>query len=260
MTRIYVFANQKGGVGKTTTALNLAAYLAASDQRVLLVDLDPQANATSSLGIEKNSVAGGVYEALVNDIKPSEYVLHSPKLKLALLPAAPALAGAEIELVGMLARESRLRKALASLESLYDYILIDCPPSLGLLTLNGLVAAKSGVIIPVQCEYLALEGLGQLTHTLSRVRSALNPNLTIRGVVMTMYDGRTSLSAQVAVEVKKHFPGQVFKAMIPRSVRLAEAPSHGLPISAYAPNSPGGLAYQALAQELLRGDSHAEGD
>lgn len=255
MARIIAIANQKGGVGKTTTAINLAAYVAQANQRVLLVDLDPQANATSSLGIDKNRVAGGVYEALINDSKPSEYVLHSPKLKLALLPASPALAGAEIELVGMLAREHQLRKALTTLETLYDYVLIDCPPSLGLLTLNGLVAAKSGVIIPVQCEYLALEGLGQLTHTISRVRTALNPQLAIRGVVMTMHDSRTTLADQVVVEVRKHFPGKVFKAMIPRSVRLAEVPSHGLPISAYAPNSPGGLAYKALAHELLKGDS-----
>ena len=160
----------------------------------------------------------------------------------------------EVELVGLLARESQLRKTLAPSEAGYDYILIDCPPSLGLLTLNGLVAARSGVIIPVQCEYLALEGLGQLTHTLSRVRSALNPQLVIRGLVMTMFDARASLSAQVVKEVHKHFPGKVFRAIIPRSVRLAEAPSHGLPISAYAPSSPGGLAYCALAEELLKGD------
>jgi chromosome partitioning protein len=254
MTRIYALVNQKGGVGKTTTAINLAAYLAALNQRVLLVDLDPQANATSSLGVDKNKVKHGVYEALINEANASDLVLHSPQLKMALLPSSPALAGAEVELVGLLAREGQLKRALVSAEPNYDYILIDCPPSLGLTTLNGLVAAKNGVIIPVQCEYLALEGLGQLSHTISRVRAALNPQLVIRGVVMTMYDGRASLSQQVVAEVKKHFPGKVFGAIIPRSVRLAEAPSHGLPISAYAPNSPGGLAYKMLAEEVLKGD------
>lgn len=260
MTRTYAFVNQKGGVGKTTTAINLAAYLAALGQRVLLVDLDPQANATSSLGIDKQKVNGGVYEALVNEAPANEQVLHSPELKLALLPSSPALAGAEVELVTMLARENQLRKALAPTEAHYDYILIDCPPSLSLLTLNGLVAARSGVIIPVQCEYLALEGLGQLTHTLSRVRSALNPQLVIRGLVMTMFDGRANLAEQVVKEVHKHFPGKVFRAIIPRSVRLAEAPSHGLPISAYAPSSAGGVAYQALAEELLKGDTGRQVD
>jgi len=254
MTRIYTLVNQKGGVGKTTTAVNLAAYLAALGQRVLLVDLDPQANATASLGVDKTKVVGGVYEALVHEIPPGDNVLHSPQLKFALLPSAPALAGAEVELVSMLARENQLRKALEKVNSHYDYILIDCPPSLGLLTVNGLVAARSGVVIPVQCEYLALEGLSQLTNTIARVRSALNPHLVMRGLVMTMYDGRASLAQQVVKEVQKHFPGKVFKAIIPRSVRLAEAPSYGLPICLYAPNSPGALAYQALAEELLKGD------
>ena len=253
MARIYALVNQKGGVGKTTTAVNLSAYLAMFGQRVLLVDLDPQANATSSLGINKQKVKGGVYESLIGEALPNDNILHSPQLKLALFPASPALAGAEVELVNELAREGRLRKALAAIESLYDYILIDCPPSLGLLTLNALAAAR-GVIIPVQCEYLALEGLGQLTHSIARVRSALNAHLVIRGVVMTMYDGRASLSAQVVAEVQKHFQGKVFKASIPRSVRLAEAPSHGLPISVYAASSPGGVAYRALAEELLKGD------
>jgi len=257
VARIYTLVNQKGGVGKTTTAINLSAYLARLGQRVLLVDLDPQANATSSLGMDKTKVVGGVYDALVNSgsAPPREQVLHSPQLKLALLPASPALAGAEVELVSMLARENQLRNALAALEANYDYILVDCPPSLGLLTLNGLVAAREGVIIPVQCEYLALEGLGQLTNTVARVRAALHPGLRVRGLVMTMYDARASLSAQVVAEVAKHFPGKVFKAIIPRSVRLAEAPSHGLPISLYAPNSTGALAYQALAEELLEGDA-----
>jgi chromosome partitioning protein len=260
MTRIYALANQKGGVGKTTTAINLAAYLAAAGQRVLLVDLDPQANATSSLGVDKSRVEGGVYAVLIGGAPLGDNVLHSPELRMAFLPASPALAGAEVELVGVLARESQLRRALGDLDALYDYVLIDCPPSLGLLTLNGLVAARSGVIIPVQCEYLALEGLGQLTHTLGRVRAALNPQLVVRGLVLTMYDGRTSLAQQVVAEVRRHFPGKVFEAIIPRSVRLAEAPSHGRPILAYAPRSPGGLAYQALAEEVLKGDNLRGGD
>jgi chromosome partitioning protein len=253
MTRVYALVNQKGGVGKTTTAVNLAAYLARLGQRILLVDLDPQANATSSLGINKQNVKGGVYASLIGDGKLNDSVLHSPQLKLALFPASPALAGAEIELVNELARETRLRKALVASEPLYDYILIDCPPSLGLLTLNALAAAR-GVIIPVQCEYLALEGLGQLTNSIARVRAALNSHLVIRGVLMTMFESRTSLSAQVVAEVQKHFPGKVFSTIIPRNVRLAEAPSHGLPISVYAPSSAGGAAYQALAEELLKGD------
>jgi len=258
MARTYTLVNQKGGVGKTTTAISLAAYLALLGQRVLLVDLDPQANATSSLGIDKQKVGGGVYEVLINGDAPSAHILQSAKLKLALLPASPALAGAEVELVNALAREQQLRAGLKSIEAQYDYVLIDCPPSLGLITLNGLVAARHGVIIPVQAEYLALEGLGQLAHTITRVRGALNANLTIRGVVVTMYDGRTQLSQQVAEEVRKHFPGKVFRALIPRSVRLAEAPSHGLPISAYAASSPGGVAYRALAEELLAGDAASQ--
>ncbi|MBP7690939.1 MAG: ParA family protein [Anaerolineales bacterium] len=258
MTHIYTLVNQKGGVGKTTTAINLAAHLANLGKRVLLVDLDPQANATSSLGIDKNKVAGGVYDVLIGDGSAADYVLHSPKLKLALLPASPALAGAEIELVSLLARENQLIKGLKPVEKNYDYILIDCPPSLGLLTLNGLVAARAGVIIPVQAEYLALEGLGQLTHTIARVRTALHPQLTIRGVVITMYDARTSLAEQVVTEVRKHFPGKVFKSLIPRSVRLAEAPSHGVPITAYAPSSPGALAYKTLAEEVIKGDAKSD--
>ncbi len=253
MARIYTLVNQKGGVGKTTTSINLAAYLAIFGQHVLVVDLDPQANATSCLGVDKLQVAGGTYEALLGSAA-SQYILLNERLKLSLLPSSPSLAGAEVELVDELARETRLKKTLKSLNDRYDYILIDCPPSLGLLTVNGIVAAQDGVIVPVQCEYLALEGLGQLTQTIQRVRAALFPNLRVRGVVLTMFDSRTNLSTDVVAEVSKHFPDQVFKAVVPRSIRLAEAPSYGLPISAYAPSSVGAQAYEALARELLKGD------
>jgi chromosome partitioning protein len=254
LTRIYTLVNQKGGVGKTTTTINLGSYLAHLGQRVLVVDLDPQANATSCLGVDKRTVQSGTYEALLNLSTPSGSILMNERLKMALLPSSQSLAGAEIELVDELARETRLKKAIENLDGRYDYILIDCPPSLGLLTVNGLVAARDGVIIPVQCEYLALEGLGQLTQTIQRVRAALFPELRVRGVVLTMFDSRTNLSTDVVAEVNRHFPEQVFKSVIPRSIRLAEAPSYGLPISAYAPNSVGAQAYEALAKELLEGD------
>jgi chromosome partitioning protein len=251
MARIYTFVNQKGGVGKTTTAINISAFLAKYGQRVLLIDLDPQANATSSLGIDKYSVKAGTYEVLIGEAQIPKLVLLNPRLKISLLPSSPALAGAEIELTDMPNRDSRLREAVKSVSDRYDYILIDCPPSLSLLTINGLVAALGGVIIPVQCEYLALEGLGQLTETIQRVRTALFPQLMIRGVVLTMYDGRTRLAVDVVGEVHKFFPSQVFNVLIPRSIRLAEAPSYGQPISTYAPESGGAKSYDALVQEIL---------
>jgi len=255
MTRIYTLVNQKGGVGKTTTAINLGAYLAQLGQSVLVVDLDPQANATSCLGVDKRAVQGSTYEALLNADVPASSILFNERLQLSLLPSSPSLAGAEIELVDESSREFRLRSALESLDGKYDYILIDCPPSLGILTVNGLIAARDGVLVPVQCEYLALEGLGQLTQTITRVQSALFPGLRVRGVILTMFDPRTNLSTDVVKEVKNHFPGQVFESIVPRSIRLAEAPSYGLPISAYAPASVGARAYESLAKELLEGDS-----
>ncbi len=254
MTKIYTLVNQKGGVGKTTSTINLAAYLARIGQNVLVVDLDPQANATSCLGVDKLGVQGGTYEALLGEPNIFPYVLLNERLRLSLLPSSQSLAGAEVELVDELARESRLRKAILSISDRYDYVLVDCPPSLGLLTVNGLMAAVDGVIVPVQCEYLALEGLGQLTQTIEKVRGALFPDLVVRGVVLTMFDNRTNLSTDVVAEVNRHFPNQVFKSVIPRSIRLAEAPSYGLPISEYAPTSVGALAYEALAKELLKGD------
>ncbi len=253
--RTYALVNQKGGVGKTTTAISLGAELGKYGKKVLIVDCDPQANATSCLGIESGSITEGTYDALIERLPASDCVLHSPKLKLTLLPSSPALAGAQIEMVDMEGRESALRRALLSLSGHFDYVLIDCPPSLGLLTLNGLVAASSGIIIPVQCEYLALEGLSQLMQTLQRVRSGLYPGLSIRGLLLTMFDARTRLSREVAEEVRRHFGESVFQTVIPRSVRLAEAPSHGLPIGFYAPDSPGGVAYRKFADEILEGDS-----
>jgi chromosome partitioning protein len=254
MGRTYTLVNQKGGVGKTTTAINLGAYLAYFGQRVLLVDLDPQANATSCLGVDKQTVRAGTYEALINTSSAANLILHNPRLKLSLLPSSPALAGAEIELVGELARESFLKNALQPIGDRYDYILIDCPPSLGLLTLNGIIAAREGVIIPVQCEYLPLEGLSQLTQTLDRIRNAVFSDLILRGVLLTMFDSRTNLSNDVVKEVRQHFSDLVFETIIPRTVRLAEAPSYGQPISVYAPSSNGAESYAALAREVLVGD------
>jgi chromosome partitioning protein len=254
MTHLISMVNQKGGVGKTTTTISLGAYLAEMGQRVLLVDLDPQSNATSCLGVDHRSLAKGTYEALLGSEETKSVILRNQRLNMSLLPATASLAGAQVELVDIDERERLLKRALHPIKDRYDYILIDCPPSLGVLTINGLVAAEHGVLIPVQCEYLALEGLSQLMDTLQRVRRGLFPELSIRGLLMTMYDARTNLSADVVQEVRSHFPGQVFGSVIPRSIRLAEAPSHGLPISVYAPKSAGALAYRELAKEVLKAD------
>jgi chromosome partitioning protein len=255
---IYALANQKGGVGKTTTTINLGAYLARLGQRVLLVDIDPQANATSSLGIDKRTVQLSTYDLLVREAELAQVTQLTGRVRLDLAPSSPALAGATVELVNLSQREYRLRQALENLDQQYDYVLIDCPPSLGILTVNGLAAAADGVIIPVQCEYLALEGLSQLGRIIDMVRRALHPDLRLRGLVMTMYDARTNLSRQVIEEVRKHFPGHVFNTIIPRSVRLSEAPSYGEPIVSYAPQSTGAIAYEALARELLQGDKKSQ--
>lgn len=250
MPVVYAFANQKGGVGKTTSAINLAAYLAVREFRVLLVDLDPQANATSSLGIDKQSVPQSIYNALVESTPLDQIIMLTKRMHLDLVPSSPALAGAEVELVGMEAREWLLAHALEPVTGRYDYILVDSPPSLGLLTVNALVAADA-VIIPIQCEYLALEGLSQLLDTIRRVQEGLNPRLRVGGMAMTMYDSRTHLALQVVEEVAKHFPDLVFHTVIPRSVRIAEAPSFGEPLVSFDPRSRGAQAYEMLTAELL---------
>ncbi len=255
---IYTFANQKGGVGKTTTVINIAASMADWGYRVLVVDIDPQGNATTSLGINGRQVAASTYEVLLGERSVAEVLLPTRWEGLSLLPSAPALAGASVELNALpdtRQRAERLQLALADVQG-FDYILVDSPPSLGLLTVNGLTAAE-GVIVPVQCEYLALEGLSQLMNTITLVQRGLNPALTLRGLVLTMFDGRTTLARQVVSEVRQHFPQRVFKILIPRSVRLSEAPSYGEPGIFYAPRSRGSLAYRVLAWELLRSDGHA---
>lgn len=256
MGMIYTMANQKGGVGKTTSTINLGAFLAHYGKNVLLVDIDPQSNATSSLGIDKLTVTGGTYQALLGEKNIREYILHNPKLKLSILPASPDLAGAEVELVNEVGRENLLKRKLLPLADDFDYILIDCPPSLGLLTLNGLVAGVNGILIPVQCEYLAMEGLGDLISTIDRVQRVISPDLVIRGVILTMYDTRTNLANDVVNEVRKHFQERVFDTIVPRNIRLAEAPSYGIPISLYSPSSVGAAAYDALAREILTEDGH----
>ena len=250
MVRVTACTNQKGGVGKTTTVINLAAFLALSGTRTLVVDLDPQGNATSGLGIDRRSVERSSYDGLVDRMPISELIVETAVDGLDLVPSAASLSGAEIELVGVAAREHRLSASLAELDDRYDRVLIDCPPSLGLLTINALTAAD-GVLIPIQTEYYALEGLSQLVNTIRRVREGLNPRLEIDGVLLTMYDARTNLSAQVASEVRRHMNGSVYATVVPRSVRLSEAPSHGLPIALYDPASRGANAYRALAGEVV---------
>ena len=250
MGEVIACANQKGGVGKTTTVVSLASYLALDGKRVLLVDMDPQGNATSGLGIDRAAIEASVYDVLLADTPVVDVIQPTTVEGLSVLPSDRSLAGAEVELVPNAGRERRLRRVLGGVGESYDFVLLDCPPSLGLLTVNALTAADS-VLIPLQCEYYALEGLGQLMATIELIRDHLNPKLAIKGVVLTMHDGRTSLAADVTTEVRRHLGKQVFEGVVPRSVRLAEAPSYGQPISIYSPGSRGALAYQAIAAELL---------
>lgn len=247
MSKKISIVNQKGGVGKTTTCVNLAAALSAQGKKILVIDFDPQGNATSGFGLDKNK-SPNIYDAVIGNIPLSKAIYKTKWGDVS--PSNKALSGATIELINLDRREYRLKDALQDVDSLYDYIFIDCPPSLEILTLDALVAADS-LLVPVQCEYYALEGLADLLYTVRRAKRSLNPKLEMEGIVLTMYDGRTNLSLQVAEEVKRHFPGQVFASVIPRNVRLSEAPSHGLPVTAYDPLSRGSEAYKLLASEFI---------
>jgi chromosome partitioning protein len=250
MSQVIAIANQKGGVGKTTTAINLSAYLAQQGQETLLIDMDPQGNSTAGVGVEKTDLKHTIYNVLIDETLIEEAIVSSDVDWLDVVPANIHLIGAEIELVNVLARETRLRRALEKLNSVYKYIIIDCPPSLGLLTVNSLTAADS-VIIPMQCEYYALEGLGQLLNTIELIRRNLNPGLKVEGVLLTMFDSRVNLSSQVVEEVRKYLKDKVYTTVIPRTVRLSEAPSHGKPILLYDPQSKGAHAYADLAKEVI---------
>jgi len=251
MTKIIAIANQKGGVGKTTTSINLAASLAALDKKILLIDADPQANATSGLGFEVRNIKTSIYECLIDEINPNDIILHSEEVGLDIIPSHVDLVGAEIEMVNRPMREMLMKNIIAKLDIEYDFILIDCSPSLGLVTINSLTAADS-IIIPVQSEYFALEGLGKLLNTIKIIQKRLNPDLQIEGFLLTMYDSRTNLANQVVEEVKKHFEDMVFDTIIRRNVKLSEAPSHGKPVLFYDATSIGAENYLNLARELLQ--------
>jgi chromosome partitioning protein len=251
MSRIICIANQKGGVGKTTTAVNLSASLAAAEKKVLLVDMDPQGNASSGVGIDKTSLESSIYDLIINGEDPSKLILDTELKTLQVIAATPDLAGAELELIDIPEREMQLKKILTNLKRDYDYIIVDCPPSLGLLTLNAMTAADS-VIVPLQTEFYAMEGLSQIVRTIRLVQKGLNPRLIIEGIVLTMYDGRNNLSRQVEEEIRTHFGEQVFRTVIPRNIRLSEAPSHGKPVILYDITSRGAVAYLELAKELMQ--------
>lgn len=250
MAKVIAVANQKGGVGKTTTAVNLSSCLGYKGKKVLLIDVDPQGNSTSGLGIDKKKIGKSAYDVLINDVEIGETLVQTPIENLMLCPSNIQLAGAEVELVSTISRETRLKNSLNSIKDNYDFILIDCPPSLGLLTLNSLTASNT-ILVPIQCEYYALEGLSQLMETVKLVQKHLNKELDVEGVVLTMFDARTNLSIQVVEEVKKYFRNKVYRTVIPRNVRLSEAPSYGLPIILYDPKSKGAECYLDLADEVI---------